>query len=179
MARLNGEMARGTVKRIVPMSGLVSAHIQVTPALVESVLDSVRTRVLNLALELERLIPDAGEPGVTSDDPGRVNYIVTAHIYGDGNTLAIGDSASVSVAKGDLGALLAAVSSAGLSEQQVDELRAAIEADEADGELGESTSRVRAFLGKLTWEGAKTASKIGIGAGGGIVAALVRSYWGF
>jgi hypothetical protein len=82
LTRLNGETARGTVKRIVPMSGLVSANIQVTPALVESVLDSVRTRVLNLALELELLIPDAGEPGVTSDDPGRVNYIVTAHIYG-------------------------------------------------------------------------------------------------
>ncbi|MDC8980973.1 hypothetical protein PR370_07335 [Mycobacterium marinum] len=176
---LNGQIARGEIPAILEMHGLVSAHRIISPSTAKAAIDSVRTRVLALALDLEKILPLAGEPGQVAENPAAVNYMVTNHIYGDGNTVAIGDNASVSVPKGDLGALIAAVSSAGLSDGQVDELRAAIEADEAEGTLGETTSRVRAFLGKLTWEGAKTAGKVGIGAGGGVVAALVRSYFGF
>jgi hypothetical protein len=130
-------------------------------------------------LELERIAPQAGEPDAPAVDAASVIPIVVNNFYGDGNAVAIGDNARVLVPQGDLSALLAAASSAGLTEDQVDELRQAIEADGANGAVGDSNSRVRAFLGKLTWEGAKTAGKIGIGAGGGIVAALVRSYFGF
>jgi hypothetical protein len=176
---LNGQIARGEAPPILQMHGLVSAHRIISPTTAKAALDNVRTRVLALALDLEKILPLAGEPGQIAENPTAVNYMVTNHIYGGSNTMAIGDNASVSVPQGDLQALLAAVSSAGLTEEQVNELRAAIEADEADGALDDPTSRVRAFIGKLTWEGAKTAGKVGIGAGGGIIAALVRSYFGF
>lgn len=176
---LNGQIARGAAPPILEMHSLVSAHRIISPSTAKAALDSVRTRVLALALDLEKVLPLAGEPGQIAENPAAINYMVTNHIYGDA-TVAIGHNASVLVPKGDLDALLAAVSSAGLTEEQVNELRAAIEADEAEGALEEPTSRVRAFLGKMTWEGAaKTVGKVGIGAGGGVVAALVRSYLGF
>lgn len=62
VATLNGMMHRGEIEAILPMHGIVSAHRQISPAAIRSVLDNVRTRVLAVALEIERLLPNAGEP---------------------------------------------------------------------------------------------------------------------
>jgi hypothetical protein len=182
VARINGEMQMGRfaeLQQLAPMHGLVAANRLISPARVAGVLDNVRTRVLGLALDLEKVLPEAGELGAISENPSEINYIVTNHIYGEGNAVAIGDNATVSVPKGDLEALLRSAENAGLSQDQVAELRAAIEADRESGDVDEPGSRVRDLLGKLTWGGAKTAGKVGIGAGGGIVTALVRAYYGF
>jgi hypothetical protein len=64
-----------------------------------------------------------------------------------------------------------------LSPDDIAELKAAVKADEAEGP-GAPRSRVREFLGKFTLEGAKTVGKIGVGAAGGVVAQLVRAYYG-
>jgi len=64
-----------------PFFALVSASRQTSPAVVRSVLDNVRTRVLDVALALERVQPDAGEPGAAPADLSTVNNIVNI-IYG-------------------------------------------------------------------------------------------------
>lgn len=177
IARINGEIARGDIAPLFPMAGMVSAYQQLSPALVESVLDSVRNRILSFALDLERVAPHAGEPDAPPVDSATVTPMVINNIYGDGNAVTVGGDVTVSVPTGDLDALLAAARNSGLTEEQLSELRAAVEADqESDGQPG---PRVREWLGKFTWEGAKTAGKIGIGASGSLVAQLVRSYAGF
>jgi hypothetical protein len=83
-------MRRGQLKevqRIAPMRGIVSAHRVVSPALVSSVLDQVRTRVLSVTLEIEQIAPDAGEPGVSVTDLNTVTHIINTYIYCDGNTM--------------------------------------------------------------------------------------------
>lgn len=181
VAMLNNAMDQGIIRHPMPGYGLVSAHKLISPAQVQSVLDAVRTRALGVALELEKILPQAGEPGAKSQDPTQISYIVMNEIYGDGNTVAVDSPGAVQISAavipGDLGSLLAAATNVGLSPDDVAELKAAVEADEAE-EPGAPRSRVREFLGKFTLEGAKTAGKIGIGAAGGVVAQLVRDYYG-
>jgi hypothetical protein len=166
VAILNGEMSQGNIKRPVPMHGLVSAHRQISPALIRSVLDNVRTRVLNLALELEKVAPHAGESGATIPNPSTVHNIFTTNIYGHGNTVAQASPGAVQIASAnvnDVDSLLAAVSALGLVPEDVAELKEAIEGDAADSETprGKPGSRVTNFLGKLATGALKTAAQDG------------------
>jgi hypothetical protein len=182
VAKLNNAMNQGIIPHPMPGYGLVSAHKVISPAQVQSVLDAVRTRALGVALELEKILPQAGEPGAKNQDSAQISYVVTNEIYGDGNTVAVDSPGAVqtsaaAVTPGDLGSLLAAATNVGLSPDDVAELKAAVEADEAE-KPGAPRSRVHEFLGKFTLEGAKTVGKIGIGAAGGVVGQLVRAYYG-
>jgi AbiTii len=90
VGRLNGEMQRGRLgelQQIAPLHGIVTANRLTSPARVCSVLDNVRTRVLSLALDLEKVAPDAGEPGATPADPSTVNNIVETYVYGHRNAV--------------------------------------------------------------------------------------------
>jgi hypothetical protein len=63
---LNSEMMKGNLEelqRVAPMHGNVTATRLISPARAGAVLDNFRTRVLGLALELEKVAPDAGQPG--------------------------------------------------------------------------------------------------------------------
>lgn len=134
---LNGDMMRGelpNLQGIAPLHGIVSASRQVSPAVIGSVLDNVRTRVLDLALEFEKVAPDAGEPGAKPADQTTINHITTI-IYGHDNTVAVQGSAvgqHVTVQAGDLDSLTKALSQLGLRTEDVAELKHAIQDDEAD-----------------------------------------------
>lgn len=166
-----------------PYHSLVSARRRISPSLVKSVLDNVRTRALEVALELERIQPDAGELGVKAVDPVAVNFVVTNNIYGHGNAVAIDSpgsrqQGSSTVIAGDLGRLLSAVKGAGLSDQQVADLEVAICADDADAEADKPGPRVRGFLAKLLAIGGVGAGQVATGAVGNVVAEMVQSYYG-
>jgi hypothetical protein len=176
VAVLNGEIQRGDLAPIVPMHGMVSAYRRVSTAAVQSVLDNVRTRVLDVALELESVLPGAGEPGVVLEDSGPISYIVTNHIYGDGNAVAVGVGAVASVQKGDRESLRRAAAAAGLSGDQIAELDEAIDGDLQD-DVEKPGSRVAAFLGRLALGAASGTGQIITGAAGGVIADLVRVYY--
>lgn len=78
----------------------------------QSVLDAVRTRALSVALELEKILPQAREPCAKNQDSAQISCIVTNEIYGDGNTITIDSPGAVqisaAVTAGDLDSLLAA-----------------------------------------------------------------------
>lgn len=175
-ATLNGLIHRGKLNPIVPMHGLVSAHRVVSPAAIQATLDNVRTRVLGVALEIERILPDAGEPGVLAEDPSSIQYVVTNHIYGSA-AVAIGSDANQLIAtvhKGDRDSLLQAAAAAGLTDEDTSELASAIDAD-GDKPGG----RVTAFLGKLAIGARKGTGQTLTGAAGSIIADLVSAYYGY
>lgn len=183
VAILNQLMDSDHITSGVPMHGLVGAYQQILPALVISVLDQVRTRVLGFALELEKAAPHAGEPGAIVADAAVVTHIVNTHIYGHGNTVAI-DSPGAQLLGGvqvnDLQSLLTAVAGLGFSPQDVSELREAIEADKADENTpqGKPGSRVAQFLGKVTLGTLKTAGQTGIQELAKALGKMVMAYYG-
>lgn len=185
IGRLNGEMMAGrleALQRVAPMHGIVTASRIISPARAGAVVDNVRTRVLSLALELERVAPNAGEPGSAPADLGTVNNIVNL-IYGSGNAVAVGSPGAVQLVRvptGDLDSLLKAVEAAGLESNDVAELEEAIRGDAADSAVDQGTpgSRVGRFMGKLALGGLKSAGKAGIQEGAKVIGELVRAYYG-
>lgn len=182
VAILNQLMDSGDITSGVPMHGLVAAYQQISPALISSVLDQVRTRVLGLALDLEKVAPEAGEPGVTVADAGAVNSIVNV-IYGHGNILAVDSAGAVQlggVQVNDLQSLLTAVAELGFLPEDVEELRQAIEADEADETTpeGKPGSRVAQFLGKVSLGTLKTAGQTGVQEAAKAVGKMVMTHYG-
>jgi hypothetical protein len=184
VALLNGHIARGEVAEIVRDHVLVSAAKISSPDRAAAAVDSVRTRVLDLALQLEKVAPDAGELGAAPADPAIVNNIVNTYVYGHGNAVAVDSPGAVQlggVNAGDLDGLLKAVADLGLQPEGVAELEEAIRGDEADEEApaGRPGSRVASFLGQLSLGAFKIAGKEGIHEGVNVIGDLVKAHYGF
>jgi hypothetical protein len=167
--------------------GLVCAYRRVSTQQITAVLDAVRTRVLNLALDLEKVAPSAGDPGDdTSLNKEQVQTIVTNNIYGDGNNLSVGSPGSVQssniVKKGDLASLRTAVAATGLPEEDVAAVLDAVQTDESEARAAGATpapgQRTQSVLGRLALGAGNASGKVATSAAGGIVGGLVRSYFG-
>jgi hypothetical protein len=175
LAVVQHRIDRGEIRLTEPGVSLVRAYRIVTPHQVRGVLDAVRTRVLKLALEIERIEPEAGKPGVHALDDGQMQQVINVHVYGSNNALNVasaGAQSQVRVRQGNLDDLLKAAAEVGASPEEVDDLRAAIE---KDGDLGADAVRPGPNVNDLV-------SKIGSGAAGGAagaaVGALVRAFFG-
>lgn len=141
---------QGRVPHFTMMS-LLEADTIVTRASVRGVIDVIRNRALDFALDLQATYPDAGEPGgPTVAEPG-VQQVVTHttnNIYGDGNQIALGPGniQMTTVHKGDLLSLLAAARKLGLEDDALAELTAAVSGDDT---LDAKRSRLSALADKV------------------------------
>jgi hypothetical protein len=109
MAGLYNQWAdEGKVAHVMGMS-VYSARRIVTPGLVRGVIDVVRTKALQLALDLQTDFPNAGEkdgPTVSDPDVNQAITHVTTNIYGSVGNIAQGSNAQqrAMVQVGDVGA---------------------------------------------------------------------------
>ena len=118
----------------IEMMELLDARLVISRNVLVGMLDSIRTRVLDLALELERVSPGAGEPGGPTVEDAEVQAAVqTFHITinGDGANVSTGDHVRQrsTVKKGDPHELLRAARELGLSDDDAQAFRQAVEAD--------------------------------------------------
>lgn len=116
------------------MMSLMEAHVLFPRNVMIGILDSIRTQVLDLALALEQVAPDAGEPnGPTVNNPqvGAVVQNFNFTINGDGANVATGDHAHQrsTVKKGDARGLVEVARGLGLSHEDAESFREAVEAD--------------------------------------------------
>jgi hypothetical protein len=80
---------------------------------------------------------------------------------------------------GDRNALLTALGEAGLPAEDIDDLRNALELDDAGGDVTAGPGpHVQHWWTRLTLGGGSLAGKIAIGASGGVVAKLIETYFG-
>lgn len=109
----NGWINDGSVP-FIPYWGVYSAHKSVSQASLRGIVDVVRTKALELALDLQREFPEAGEkegPTVANPEVREAVTLITNNIYGSVTGLAQGHNVeqTVSVTAGDLvGALSSA-----------------------------------------------------------------------
>ncbi|GAA1942393.1 hypothetical protein [Agromyces allii] len=111
---------------------LYSARNVISRQSLHGVLDVIRSKALEFALDLQSADPDAGSFGgpTLSTEPqlASVVYNVTNNIYGDGANVASGSHINQRsrVIKGDAAALKRAVESLGLSPRDADQVVAAL-----------------------------------------------------
>ncbi|WP_034160374.1 AbiTii domain-containing protein [Sphingomonas sp. ERG5] len=136
---------------------------------VNGLLDTVRTRILQFALELQKELGDA-EPSSQAAPPEAVNNAVQTIIYGGNNIISPTIAGNVqfigeqTVVQGDFFSLSSALSAIGVDQTHVTELESAISADKAEGADKGYGEKVKGWLAKagtyVATEGGKAAVEL-------------------
>ncbi len=198
MARSDEEVSRipwppnlvatmGGVGQIIEGYTLVSAHQPVPRSAVEAILDTVRNRLLTFMLELEQQFPDLAESEEAAKEIPREQAasIFHTYVYGGQNVVASGQNISQhtvfpppDLSPGDLEALLDYVRELKVPEEDVLELREALEEDEASSEPGEPGPRTKGWLASLALKGFEGASSGAAGQVVEYVGKAIAQYYG-
>ncbi|MFG3346918.1 hypothetical protein ACGF1Z_17850 [Streptomyces sp. NPDC048018] len=165
--------------------GAFSIWRSVPAAHLRAILDGVRARILDFALQLEAEDPEAGERAGESLVPEeKAKEIFQTVINGPGANVAMGShsftqNSYTAPAKSDE-ELIGSLRQAGVNEELLTELGAALAGDRAEsgGALTEPGSRVQGWLGRVLALGGRSSSEIGTGVTTSVVTQLVLAYFG-
>jgi AbiTii len=149
------------------------------------IIETVRNRVLNFALEIEAADPSAGEalPGSQPLPEQKVTQIFNNYISGNVGNIASGSgivhqSAVLNVARGDDDALKRALGSIGVPDIDGGELAKAIKADPPLTTAAAFGPKVSKWLGALVTKAARGGLKVTADVATQTVTALIKSYCG-
>ena len=167
--------------RFIQGWNLIRASQQIPGTIFAAILDTVRTRILQLALELKGAMTDETND-VGKLPPTKVDQSVVNHIYG-GNVVVAATAENfsqlhnISVVQNDLGSLLSALKELGLLEEDTKRLASAIKADEKTGSktIGQKTSE---WLKDLPLTLGKGTLKVGFEVAKAAATKYVMSYFG-
>ena len=146
-------------------------------------LDQIRTRALNFALEIEQLNPAAGEApaGEVPIAPQVTSQVFHAVVLGGAVNLAQGgqdfEQHQLNVAKGDFASLWAALRSLGVEEAELDQLQVDVTHDEPDTS-GSPGPKVSGWLARVTGRITAAGENITSQATAGLIAAALAKYLG-
>lgn len=147
-----------------------------------AILDTVRTRLLGLILAVEKENPQAGEPGQAGSAvaPDKLQQIFQTHIYSPSGNIAIGsqdfEQNAAMVARGDFESLRRALLSVGLNEEDITNLREAVDEDgDVDDKAGEKVSR---WIGRMVEKASAGTWQVSVAAAGQILGTMLGQYLG-
>ena len=134
------------------VEGLSETYQPVPKYLYSGILDSIKNKLLEFVLEIKENNVNPDEPNPTATDQDLVRSAVVNHIYGNNNTLAIGNQISQQVSpvqRGDIDSLIEQLRGYEVPSEDLEELRDAISAEPelTTENLG---PRVSGWLGKMT-----------------------------
>jgi hypothetical protein len=126
------------------------AWLEISPSMLIGLIDTVKTRALTLALQIQEELPE----GVVEDRaiqnllPEKVQQIFNVTILGGGTNVigAVDNVQSISVTTNDFESLKSELTKLGVSQHQLDELKLNLEVDRAELPSGKSSQS----LGKAT-----------------------------
>jgi len=170
LMQLKGKFAKGLV--------LYGAWQNVGRAQLVGLIDTVRNRVLDLVLKMERDVPEAGESSVAPAKSNDIAQQFITNIYGDVANFANASPGAVQTSthvQGELTALIMALTQLGVPQRDADELVSALKEEDQKGEMGPKTS---AWLSRATRAVKSGAWKLGTGVTAQAVVKLVTSYLG-
>lgn len=156
IAYYNHGVHRGEIQRIVREDMALAQVVRpVSRSLLTGIIDAVRNRVLDLALEIESVAPDAGEPGATEETKRGAQQVVhNYNFHGAGTNIAIGSTNVTQTVNlpstGDREGLMRYLGAAGVPPGDLVALTAALQEDADAGEPGPGGSRLKAWVAKLS-----------------------------
>jgi hypothetical protein len=170
-----------------PTYVLVQAWQEVPTSFFDALIDTVRNRLLQLALELSAELGPSGED-TAAVPPESVDRIVNYFIYGGSNVIAgnvgeVAQAGTMTIVKGDLVALSAALESLGVDKGDVSGLQGAIAEDNAAAPEAKSIgAKTREWITTVAYKLGGTAGDAALGVAKAEVTTeltkLVSSYLG-
>lgn len=153
-------------------------------ALVELV-NAVRNRILDFALAMWKEDPTAGESVSSAGkilESSKVSQIFNTTVFGgSANLVGIANVSSIvfNITTGDLSSLEKALSENGISEEDIEKLRVAVESEEKQAQKDGFGPKVSLWIGKMMQKAAEGTWGAGVGAGGALLAQALGKYYGF
>lgn len=159
--------------KVIPYTALVA------------LVDTIKTRVLNFALEIEGEAPDAGEapPNTTPLPQEKVSQVFNTYISGNVQNVATGSTHVIQaggfiVMQGDFESLQKHLMSLGVEEYDIADLDNAIQEDkEAKGKPALDKC-VQAWIGKMVGKAASGAWKVSTSVAGAVLGKALSKYFG-
>lgn len=153
---------------------ILAAWCEISAGKVKHITDSVRTRILKFALDLEKAFPEAAkEDNSMPQKSDRVNQIFNTTIYGPANVVGAANNSnvSVSVKTRDFLSLANALRGSGIDESDIVALQKAVEF-ESPSSVGKVGPKVAEWIGKMVSKAADGTWTIGTGAAGSLLGNL-------
>jgi hypothetical protein len=163
---------------------LIAAWQKIPRSAVAAVLDTIRTRVLNMALEIQSEIGDADVDlkSITPEESKKIDQTIITQIYGGNVYMSTGQSSMTAstvqqeqnnIVAGDGEHLSQVLRGAGVSEPELDELSLAVKHDEK--KLG---SKVKEWIAKVGPKVLSGGVKIGATVGQTLLLEYLKQYYG-
>ncbi len=168
---------------IEDMNLVQAVHI-VTTSELAGILDRIRNKILNFVLELESRDPEAGEAVKGKDEIAKeqVQQIFNTVIKGDVANMAQGSSSfvqqgKIEIKKGDIEALVQAITELGIGAEDINELRSAVAAEPTASKAGFG-KRVSGWIGKIVSKTAQGVYSISTSVAGSVISEALKKYYG-
>jgi AbiTii-like protein len=163
---------------------LVSAWQEISRSAIVGMLDTVRNRVLNMALEIQTEIGDSDKDlkKITPEESKKVDQTVVTHIYGGNVYMGTGQSTmnattiqqqQQNIATGDWDHLSQVLRNAGVSQPELDELSTAVSQD--GQKLG---AKIKHWVGKVGPKVLSGGIKLGAAVGQTVLLEYLKQYFG-
>lgn len=152
-----------------------------------AMIDTVRNRVLNFVIEIEKEAPDAGEAPLSSPliSDEKVNQVFHTHIYGNVENLSSGGSnfnqiGEVKSISGNVDALLSYLANNKVPQEDLGVLQEAITEDENADQCSEGFGpKVTQWMAKMLNKAGSGTWKIGVNAASTLLSKALCEYYGF
>lgn len=166
---------------------LFSAHQTVPKSVIAGIIDTVRTRVLNMTLEIQTEVGESDEDlkEITPEESKKVDQSIVNNIYGGNVYVSSGNSTMTAttiqqqqqnIVSGDWEQLASVLKNAGISGTELKELSAAVESDgnEKLKEDGSVMKWVKVTAPKVLAGGVK----MGVEVGKAVLTEMLMQYYG-
>jgi hypothetical protein len=171
--------------KIASQMQCIAAWKEIPLGAIVRLLDSVKTRVLGFAIDLERESPDAGELPIGSQptvSPEKMTQIFNTNIAGHVGNLSnagtsVSQSAVIQVMPGDWQSLQGRLAELGLSHQDLEGLQADLDRASA-ADTASKSQTASSWIGRLTGKAAAGAAGIGVEVAAAGIAKAIAAYLG-
>jgi hypothetical protein len=180
-----GDLAIAIGTKLYPNHNCVQAWAEFSPQHLVELLNTVRNRILDFALVLEKEAPRAGETQKDSTSPSpdvnRVTQIFHTTVYGGAANLvgtASGSLISFNIGTNDFSSLETFLIANRVSPADIAELKTALESDPPPTAPETFGPKVSSWMGTMIEKAASGGWGIGIGAAGNLLSQAIAKYYG-
>jgi hypothetical protein len=151
---------------------------------VVGIVEAVKTRVLELALSIEKKYPEAGEVGdktVNEEDAKKdVAGLLQTIVYGNVGVLGTANHSTVNIVvnPGNFDQLSSTLLKSGLSEADVQELKVILKDEPAIAGPKAFGPKLKKWIGKMVGKAVADTWQVGVGAGAALLEAALLGYYG-
>ena len=172
--------------KIYPNYTCASVYTSISPTALSEIIQAVRSRVLELTLELEKTIPAAahvtfGASQNSRDNSDKVQQITQQIIYGNVTNAVAGSPASsisISVVRGDQNSLGQHLVESGMTESDAAEISAIIASEQPESVTEPFGDKAKAWIADNLVKAAKGTWKMGVSAATSVLTQAALKYYG-